>query len=324
MKSNRILIVLVSIVFSLSSFIAKAQYKSDLKTAELKDHVKAVYTQTYSATDKSGEIVKGDKISNDITQFNNKGLMTDDKSYRNNRLIKKIILKYGDLDNIVEFDFFRPDGSLYFIQKYNYNDKGKIAEENTIYTDSSYNVKKNYNYDIHSNLIERNTYDSKGLLTYKETYKYNSLMNETEFCKFSAEGSLIIKSTKNYDADGKLIDSKEESKKYVNKFTYDNRGNIITDEGYRNDSLISKRTYDIDFKGDKVAERTYYPNGKIKNKKLYDKEGNLSEDTDYNDLGTIKSSETIKYMYDMYGNWRTKTTTINSKITIAERSYEYY
>jgi len=73
-----------------------------------------------------------------------------------------------------------------------------------------------------------------------------------------------------------------------------------------------------------VAERTYYPNGKIKNKKIYDKEGNLAEDTDYIDLGAIKLSETFKYMYDLYGNWRTKTTTINSKITLAERSYEYY
>ena len=129
-----------------------------------------------------------------------------------------------------------------------------------------------------------------------------------------------------HDTKGRLLENKAEAKsdKYLNKFTYDGRGNLIQDEEFKNGILFSKSTFKIDYKGTKVEECSYYPNGKIKNKKTYDKEGNLSEDSDYTDLGAIKSSETIKYMYDMYGNWRTKTMMINSKITISERSLDYY
>ena len=80
--------------------------------------------------------------------------------------------KYDDKDNLIEVNWFNPDGSLNSKYTYKYDDKGNKIEQNSFKPNISLSFKLTYKYDDKGNEIEINSFNSDGNLDDKYTYKY--------------------------------------------------------------------------------------------------------------------------------------------------------
>lgn len=154
--------ILACILLTLLTITNSWCQQSDLQKENLKGPIVKVTTDTYDATQKFGENVKGELQSSSTSIFD----------------------FYGNL---------RKTDNNESIITYVYDKNHKIIK--IIQTHPKHFIKEDYKYNNAGKLIERNIYKGTDTLEYKWKYEYSK--NEIISYKYSSDGSLSSKEVKN-------------------------------------------------------------------------------------------------------------------------------
>lgn len=252
--------------------------------------------------------VKQDKYEANVVDGN---IILGPKSYRDDFVNFTAI--YNKDGNKIEEVFYRIDGSL---QKstYKYNENGKKIETIDSYPNGNLIFQTVHTYNETGQHIKDDHYKGKsekyGLeYKHKTIYSYNEqgyVIEETDFTLFD---DLISKSTFQCDhAGNRLMVKIKNEKGMIDLFTYtyDNRGSIISEKYYNDD------TFDLlEMKYTELSNNCY----------KYDDFGNVIEKVS-------KIYDTItryKYEYDNIGNWKKRVEFLSDTATsIVLREIEYW
>jgi hypothetical protein len=232
--------------------------ENDLDKENLFGNVKSVKTLHFEATDKFGEIVKGERkykrySARLLSMYNDKGLLIEGIDLDSN-LQSKTTYLYDDKGNRVEYNRYDSDGSLDSKWTYLYDDKGNEVEANTYDSDGSLDSKWTSLYDDKGNEVETNRYNSDGSLDSKSTYLYDDKGNRVEVKWYDSDGSLDSKWTSLYDDKGNEVEfnsyNSDGSLYYKSTYLYDDKGNQTEDKSYYSwsdyDFYLSIKSYDYD------------------------------------------------------------------------------
>ena len=196
--------------------------ENDLDKANLNGEVKSIYTTSFEAIEKFGEIEKGDKRwqksyeSDNKSIYNDNGNRIEDNKYdKDGELTNKWKGKYDVNENLIEGKYYDEDGELSFKWKFKYDDNGNLIESNGYDKDGELTSKYKSKYDVNGNLIESIRYDEDGELRIKLKFKYDDNGNQIE--------------EKNYDEDGEL------ENKYIYEYKFDDKENWIQKTIFKDD-----------------------------------------------------------------------------------------
>lgn len=208
--------------------------KSDQTTFTVTDYdllgnIKSATLYKFEAKESFGEVQKVDRgITVQKIEFNSSGKIIENSAFRFGELDRKYVFKYGLDGRLTEENCYDKDGSLYDKTTYDYYPNGNLSHK---IGDSDYTC--DYIYDDKGRLIERHYvsfYINGGRYVSNESFIYNSkdkLLKEEYFgFEFGA-------------------DVKKE--KFVTKYVYDKRGNLIEIQTLDSLDLIERRdlyTYD--------------------------------------------------------------------------------
>lgn len=254
-------LVIIILVFLISSLSANSQNKIHREEFGLKGNVKSVKENSYKEVEKFGEIIKeknrrefwlydfyyifnkegnlinkyeynsdGSLHSEYTFSYNKKGEVIENSGEETLSIISNqkperyhFIYKYDNSGNIIEQSYFK---SKKFLQKYSYkyNIENNIIEQDYYKSIDKLDSKNKYIYDDKGNIIERNLYESNGKLQYRYLSKFDDNGNEIEIQSYKPDGSLVYRGTFEYDNYGNIISGRG----YTYKYEYDKNGNWIS------------------------------------------------------------------------------------------------
>lgn len=208
--------------------------------------------------------------------------------------------------------------------------KGKLAKTTTLSSQNVPTEKTTYINDSKGNVIEEDFYLNKETVQYKAIYKYDKKGREISDARYTADGKLGYETIFNYDGKNivkKYVVNDKGETEYSEDFTYDAKGNVTSRTDF-NKSDNSKNTdkFMYDDKGNRLFWQIY-KNDKplILGKFTYDNKNNMistiSTDAKNNEIDRREYG----YEYDKKGNWIKKTVKIKGVPQyIAERTITYY
>jgi hypothetical protein len=234
-KSYSIIILFISL-FSCNNF---GQQKNDLQKQKLNGKVKSISENSFAATEKFGEIVKGEKLvgspnnidgyfnNNSHTNFNQKGFIVVDK----NDFVNMTYL-YNTKNQIIEENRYSKDGSELYSKKTSTYDKDKLKEEKTYDYKPTKSLREKIinNYDGLGNMIKSIYYNGDGKFSSKVIYKYDKYGNQIEMKILDSINETSFLSRYKYDSKKNQIEEKninEDGSFKLIKKKYDNYQNIV-------------------------------------------------------------------------------------------------
>ncbi|GGE38246.1 hypothetical protein [Psychroflexus planctonicus] len=343
MKKHVVSLLFFSFVFTMGCGSTQSIKTSDVANFNLKGSVKSIKSQSYYAKDSAGYVIKSSK-----------GVGFGDFAY------KDVAVKFNPEGSILNKATLGRNGQAESETRITYNQNAEIVTEAS-YNSGSLEKTREFSYATNGKLgIEKTTYPNTNSF-YLRTYKYNNKGNviEEAYLEITDKDTLLInksKSTHKYNKQGIKILSLTESDEEQRQLTYNEKGQLITDEvikGFEN-MILPKHTYAYNEQGLLVKESDYYANNEFAfaNHFTYNKDGMLIEkgsstelngeykkekEMRYNKLNQIieqKSfdengnvTETIRLVYenDEKGNWIKRTVfTDNEPSNIVERIITYY
>ena len=227
--------------------------KNTLKEMNLKGKVKSIRIFYYSAVNKNGEIIKG--------QRKNK-----------TPLESSCDITFNDMGNATKIIGYKSDGGIKLKVTREYDSRGKLIEENMYNSDGSHNVKIIKHYDKEGVPTEENIYDSKGNLG-------NILINRTD-----NKGKLTERNLYNTRGDLNNKWKYRDGGKTIEEISYkldgspvmrviskkDKSGNLIEQNVYNSDNkLYSEIILEYDNKGNLIEQNLSNQKGKSENKWTY-------------------------------------------------------
>jgi hypothetical protein len=269
------------------------------------------------------EIVKTSVFMNhkEVFIFKNGNLIAEN-SYINNSLVAQKKLKYDDLGRLIEYSKFMKYNDT-TIETYQYNNFGK----KTVFSVDNIS-KKNYHkwiyiYDSNGNKIEEGACeDYQGL-----KYFNDCIYEPTHGYQYNERGQIIKKfSIGNW--------SPHNTDEY---YQYDEKGNKIDVKGYyiKNDTVLGFHIiYEYDEFGNQIKKETKFgylgfDNCKYSTTK-YDNNKNIIKHEQFNSNNKLINLVSIKYTYDLFGNWTKKeefegeTEDLLKREEVIYRTIEYY
>lgn len=339
-KVNKIQLLFT--VFSFLLFINFSQSqippKNDLEDLELIGKVKSLIQNEYEVSLKSGELIKGEIINDNGSNFH---LVFDEfgnkiqEISRNSKYLngfEKFTYEYDSKGNKIEKIYYTPDGSFNTKYSYKYDDNGNIIEMSDSFSEGYLGNKYTYKYDEKENLVEYNDYLGRKL-DEKYIFEYDENGNEIEENWYNSNGNLVKKWIKKYDDKGNIIENifyysegKIDSRTI---YKYDTNNNIleeiITDS---NNNILSEEYNKYDNNGRIIEVKMNVPSyGDMKVKTLYkyDDKGNLIEQINNSSMGGRITKGKKKFEYDKNNNWvKTIFFSGNKPLGLIERIIEYY
>ncbi len=155
-------------------------------------------------------------------------------------------------------------------------------------------IKTSYiKYDKKGNIIETVTYKLQDILSHEE-YKYNNEGKRTDYIK--KRGVVIA---------------------YQKSSKYDENGNLTREYGFDGSSKFNN-TYEYG-NNNKLKQISYFIEDKLKEKRVFEHEGNISNITVYNSSGTALSY--VKLRYDKNENVIEETVYDNNKNLVEKKLY---
>ena len=326
MKSKLFLILLFPIlIFGCS----KLKAENDLDNENLKGKVKSIKYTAYKASEKFGEIEKGEIISffkNEETFYNKAGFITEKVKFNEDftvRATKKI--SYNEKYKPTEENYYDNNNQLLGKTKYQYVDT-LINQENTYNSNGKLIRKIKYQYDKNNNAIKEETTDSTGNQSKLFLYEYDQNKNLLETKSYS-EGKLLSSVKFIYDKKGRKIEFYRKNHFYNNEeeketYKYDEKGNLLQQDNYTNNSLLSSIFYSYDENNNLINEkRTCFEIGvawcpSYEKQYSYDKNNNLIEEKSENNKE--------EYIYDDNGNWTQRINMTDNIPHLIERIITYY
>ncbi len=215
-------------------------------------------------------------------------------------------LKITTYDTIVEDGRIVEKKLSPYVETFSFDSKGSKIESATYYKDSLHN-KSIYLYDDQGNNLESSMYNLDGLLESKIIRKYDDRGRKMESLHYRRY-SLIEKKTSKYDDRGNKIvwiyEGRDES--FEIRWIYQYNDNVDSADYfhtvehlvYKSDkSLVYRRIYKYDDKGNRVETLRYNPDGSFEGTTTYKygNLGNILEIASYNPNGTLVSRDLDKY-----------------------------
>jgi len=301
--------------------------------------VKSIRVESFKATDKFGELIKGEHKRDNIFdsdkyyEFNINGFITTNMSYNTHVVMSgKKELKYDKYSNIIERIHYSGDNTVemkfvttydnngYFQEYVQYDSKGNIERKGINTLDNNGNVLKTYEYDLNGNLINENH------------YKYDLNNNRILDSVIEHNDSRTYKHIYSYDKKDRMIEhvlfygmyNRKESQWF---FKYDENDNCIEETSYSYDSFFSKKAFKFDKNNNKTEEVEYYSEEKIKYKKnwTYDDNENLIKEAWFSSENDKGGQYTYEYEFDTKQNWIKQIKYFNHVPKfIIERKIEYW
>lgn len=246
---NRLFFTIGIILFLTSKFsFSQSENKksvTDLNKENLKGKVKE-YKQTYfNASEKFGEIVKGERAAS--------------KEGMDNRIIK-----FSEAGKFKEVLMYSVDGGL--LKSISLNEK--IIGYNSYHSNGTLITKIMYESDSLGREIEQITYDFAGKVTSKCTFEYDANGNQTEINFFNEDGKLNTKVINIFDEKNNLLEKSILQKNKIissSVYKYDNKGNEIEEiKNQKSPPLKITKTssYEFDSNGNWIT-RTNYSNSVV-------------------------------------------------------------
>lgn len=325
MKKITLVILILSktiLVFSQQNMIKVESYfhpfginETDSKLFGLKGSIKSTIQKSYTAIDSFGIATKKSKIPNQriINNFNKKGLLLEEITYRKKQLFTKKTNVYNKKGKKIENrSYYAVKDSLilsYIINFKNTKNNLNSSEHYSVYSSGNkqLDATQEYKYNKNGNLTETVVYLPNESIETKTIYKYYDKQNLwLVINKYSGNGN-IKKIIKEYQKPKKTI-----IEEYLDKELSDTEI-IIYD---KNNYIIDKQSSDSENIFSKSSIFTFNKNGNTLKQ--------IEKQTKY---GTIEYEDyyTISYEYDKHMNWIKKIISVNgSYSSIFEREIIYF
>lgn len=288
--------------------VKKRNYNNDLTSRKIEGKVRTIVESEYTVEIKKKEIKKAGLSSKYITEYDDKwNLIEYDRYKPGGSLDYKFTNKFDERGNRIEYIRFKSDGSMDYKYKYKYDDKWNLMESDRYKPDGSFESKVVFLNDQNGNRGESKYYKVDGSLDYSYTYKYDEKGNTTEYSRFKSGDSL----------------------EYSYTYKHNDKGNTIESNRFKSDgSLDYKWTNKYDDQGNNIEMIWYKSDGSLDYKSTYryDEKGNRIEYKKFKTDGSLDFIETCKFdKYDINGNWIIQTVFRNDSPTkIIERDIIYY
>ncbi|MCL5246606.1 hypothetical protein M4I21_12345 [Cellulophaga sp. 20_2_10] len=303
------------LILSCSTLVFAQKPKNNLELLDFKGKVKSVKEVYFVAKDSFGIAVKSEKEYNkySIKNFNTKGYLTEEKTYKSgNRLKNKIKTTFDNQGNKAEINqYYGKKEQLQFRQTREYNSHNKpiVLKNYTAYS----------NGDIHLDAITKYTYDKKNRVTEENVFLPSGTLETKTLYKYNTQKK-IVKLQNRYDSNGELslrISEYKNPKKIVILY-------------YLDGEPSSDNIYLFNSKEQNIEEQTSNLDGTVStsNKLTYNTYGyKLTQISVEKKFGTIIKEDYYKFSYkfDRYKNWTKKVISKNESFTlIIEREIAYY
>jgi len=178
-----------------------------------------------------------------------------------------------------------------------YDREGHRIEEVQIYTEQALDFTSVFTRDLSGQLKEGVEYDATGKLAFKWTYTHDPASGVIEEKRFAPDGTFFSSATYRYDTAGNLMEENRFPPHRRNQFRwlykYDDAGRPIEESHYM---IRSGLTPDQLVKS--LNSRRVF---------VYNKNGDLTEETRYDGLGKVMTKKHYAYQYDQVGNWISQT-----------------
>lgn len=143
-----------------------------------------------------------------------------------------------------------------------------------------------------TNILSQTEYEG-GVLARTYTYTYDSKGNELTSVTTDAAGEVTYSKTSTYTAEGWLETTKDNYS--WETYTYDEYGNALTYRSGSGDEVWSDTSYENSYADGKLTEVKTYQDGRLRRSEHYDADGNMVEECDYDEDGTVWSRDTFTY-----------------------------
>lgn len=242
------------VLLLLIGIICNAQSGTDLAAQRLKGKVKSVTVNQLHRYKKSEVFTPWAKSYRQVSNFNNKGLLTEYYEFEaNDSLSYRIAYNYISKEKKAEVTYFDKTGKAISHRIHTYDGRGNKIEE-VHYTPGGQQERRyTYAYDNRGNMIEMINHKKDSTVYSKSTWKYDGNNNKIEYL---LETPGYASSTWKYKYDDKGNNTEETwiAGKTINfrfERTYDVHGNVVKEVKYKDDKLLdtSSKTYTYDAKG---------------------------------------------------------------------------
>lgn len=312
--------------------------KNNLDFWDLRGEVKEVKEIQYALNEQDGEVVKGEKRSILVSQFNRDGGLVEFTEYDAGEEAKEITAyRYNTGGFLTEEIHYYPDGTRGARFTYKYDDRNNLIEHNELQPVGGLkgeDKKYTYKYDSYNNLVEEKLY-----LRYHDVEENTVFTTEYKLDKsgfvvgksFSNDDGLLRKYVYTVDDSGNALEEKEYftdgALARVNRMKYDTDGNMTEMAQYDIDgNLQQKQIMTFNTHGNALSSRTYDADEKLLREFVYEYDERNQPVNFTQIFGERASMETItEYVYDSVGNWVSKQDYADGDLTyVAERMISYY
>ncbi len=226
-----LLIVSLNLLLSCSNEKPESKVKNDLDKVGLKGKIKTLNETEYQASDKFGDIQKGNIQYKFITIYNESGNTLEWRMYDSDgNQYSKVIYEYDNNRKIIEKKQFHEE-NINSRTTYKYDEKGMKIESDDYKSDGSLESKYLFSYDEQGNISEMKHYDKAGNLVSNNIGKYDENGSIIETTYYKLDGSIDSKATEKYDVKGNKLESTfldlDKPPESKNIFKYDDSGKLI-------------------------------------------------------------------------------------------------
>ena len=278
--------------------------KSDVYTlveTVYKNHVAGTEGKMTIEFDEKGQILKGfndaddDYVLQAELEFDVNGFPAAVTLQMDGKVWDRVALTWDIDGNLVKEDYAEHNDQDC---EYTYNRVGAVLKEGT--ADNYYE----YVYEADGLVVGRRWYRD-GVVREVRDYKYAyGLVTECQKNSFDSNGNLSSTTVETYDQYGNLIlsrttyqDETKAAREDHYEYTYDEKGNMLSNDFYRDGKYMYGYTYTYDADGNRTSERA---DGELQYESVYTNGGKNVTTKTYKDGDEISSI--IEYEYDEQGN----------------------
>lgn len=279
MSARILLFLFVAFLFSCSQSSEKRNYfefDNDLQKSNLSGSVKSLKQfKSVAGVGFTGIIEKPVLLFSKT--YSESGMVIYEESTDDfGELISSITYEYDKNDNAVMLKNTKADGTNQLVSYMEYNENGKPISESGVFSDT---IKFHYQF----------TYNEQGDVILASGVTNGDSTTNSVIYKYDDQGRKLSQLTPDIEELGTF-------------YIYNKKGALVE----RIDSLgiggVTKTVYEYDFKG-RMESYTFYSDGEIMNRTIYNKSYNKIKTTYFSSEGKPDREMKYEYKFDAKGNW---------------------
>lgn len=269
MKKVLIFIVTITLFNALFAHEEPAKTLKEIKEKE-NNRLKIISNKTMQVSIWKYQI-KDNKYNPDIKEkyiemnYGQNGTLDEMKVFSTGNVLDyKTKIKYDDNFNMIEDTDYDPDGNIYEQIKYILDEKGRVKEQVNYTINNQIDSKFTYSIDYDKNIVLFEKFKPIDSIEYKIIYKYNGnpdTSNNVKIIKQSADGKQIMKVENIYENNlriKKMIFNENDNLLYWFEYLYDdNENNIEIRKLDSSGNLLSKTVFSYNDKNQIISVEGY-------------------------------------------------------------------